>query len=886
MQTLVKFAPSKYQQAIFDFVTEGRGDAVVNAVAGSGKTSTLVEASKLLRSDRALFLAFNKHIATELESRLGRAMAAKTIHSIGVGCLRSYLPRVTVDESKIGDISKPYSIEISNHLEKAYQLQLKAWYRDPAGDPPQEPPNFGVAIGLFKKIVHFIRVTLTDVKDKAAVEAMCDRFGCIDEGGDLVPFDTLYTYLPTILSECERNAERGIIDYDDMLWLPYIWSLQPPKYEWIFVDECLPGDSLVTLADGSQLPIQTIVENRIPISVLCYNEQTSKIEVKAVTGWRKVPRRGRQIMQIGNLQATEDHPIYTKEFGYISMKSALTYGDVHVMVLNSEKVRSECAVNASGAVDYRRWATWRRINQQGGLEGETVQCQSKIYPRTSTATLPRVETVRATAMGRHFDINDTTTDRVWRDGLPFCNFNSSSIYRSLSVNQTEWWKETNNSSTSAIPYRFSSSSVVYGRWIDRVLGCTYSYLCATKSRFGSSCRLPDSNWFNLQEDGDNQGQYSNFHGSRDAIAREKNCAIYTPVFSVQDRANCTRNMRGLQQDFFSSQDFVAIANTSDLQQKLQCAARTQSAEVEQDEWVYCLDVADNHNFFADGALVHNCQDLSAAQLDLVLKLRAPGGRMLFVGDPKQAVYGFAGADSESFERIIERTSATVLPLSICYRCPATHIKLAQAIVAEIEAKEDATEGIVEDIKPNAVHEMIKEGDLIISRCTAPVVKLCIELIAKRIPARVRGRDIGKALTTIVRDVAKHPEFSFDKFGYYLEEYADIRLNKLKQKRNSEAQIESFSDRIQGIEVCYEAFNAKSLGDLQREIEALFSDSRSSVILSTVHRAKGLENERVFILEPDKLPLRWIGQQKWQLEQEFNVKYISLTRAKSALYFIR
>ena len=66
---------------------------------------------------------------------------------------------------------------------------------------------------------------------------------------------------------------------------------------------------------------------------------------------------------------------------------------------------------------------------------------------------------------------------------------------------------------------------------------------------------------------------------------------------------------------------------------------------------------------------------------------------------------------------------------------------------------------------------------------------------------------------------------------------------------------------------------------------MFSDSRSSVVLSTVHRAKGLEERRVFVLRPDQLPLRWQNQQKWELEQEYNLKYVSTTRAKEALFFV-
>ena len=289
---------------------------------------------------------------------------------------------------------------------------------------------------------------------------------------------------------------------------------------------------------------------------------------------------------------------------------------------------------------------------------------------------------------------------------------------------------------------------------------------------------------------------------------------------------------------------------------------------------------------ADFVFVDEAQDLSPAQLDLVLKLRSPGGRMLFVGDENQAIFGFAGASSDSIKQIIERTGATVLPLSICYRCPSKHIKLAKTIVSAIEAREGAPEGIIAEVKEDKLHEIIQEGDLIISRCTAPIVKMCIELISKRIPARVRGRDIGKSLTTIVKDVAKHPDFNYDDFAIFLKDYAESKIAKLQQKKNAQSQIESFSDRIRGIEVCYEAFNANSVDELCAEIEALFSDGRASAMLSTVHRAKGLENDRVFILESDKLPLRWQGQQEWELNQEFNLRYVALTRAKSALYFVK
>ncbi len=207
-------------------------------------------------------------------------------------------------------------------------------------------------------------------------------------------------------------------------------------------------------------------------------------------------------------------------------------------------------------------------------------------------------------------------------------------------------------------------------------------------------------------------------------------------------------------------------------------------------------------------------------------------------------------------------------------------------MGSIESAPDAISGIVEYIPYEKVHSTVAEGDLIISRCTAPVVKLCIELIGKKIPARVRGRDIGKALTAIVKEVANLHGFDFKQFGFALKTYEDEKTSKLQGKRNFENQLESLRSRINGIRACYEAFNSDNVEDFCAKIEGLFSDSRSSVVLSVVHRAKGLEERRVFILRPDQLPLCWQNQHSWELEQEYNLKYVSLTRAKEALFFIK
>ena len=57
------FIPSKYQRAVYIYIEKGKGNAVIDAVAGSGKSTTIVNALKLIpKNKRVLFLAFNKAI--------------------------------------------------------------------------------------------------------------------------------------------------------------------------------------------------------------------------------------------------------------------------------------------------------------------------------------------------------------------------------------------------------------------------------------------------------------------------------------------------------------------------------------------------------------------------------------------------------------------------------------------------------------------------------------------------------------------------------------------------------------------------------------------------------------------------------------------------------
>src|SRR5690606_21324566 len=99
-----KFVPSKYQEAIYSFIQNGQGNAVVDAVAGSGKSTTIVHALNMIPEDQTvLFLAFNKAIVEELKIKVAMQpnVEVMTLHSLGAKALmNTYNCKIQADKYK------------------------------------------------------------------------------------------------------------------------------------------------------------------------------------------------------------------------------------------------------------------------------------------------------------------------------------------------------------------------------------------------------------------------------------------------------------------------------------------------------------------------------------------------------------------------------------------------------------------------------------------------------------------------------------------------------------------------------------------------------------------------------------------------------------------
>lgn len=282
----------------------------------------------------------------------------------------------------------------------------------------------------------------------------------------------------------------------------------------------------------------------------------------------------------------------------------------------------------------------------------------------------------------------------------------------------------------------------------------------------------------------------------------------------------------------------------------------------------------------DYVLVDETQDLNKAQTVKVLRSVAPGGRVIAVGDRKQSLYGFRGADTEAIPNIIEALNAEVLPLSITYRCPTSVVNLARKLVPQLEARDGAPEGVVLTIEKDKFTGMVAEGDMVVCRVTAPLVGYALACIRNGKKAIVRGRDIGQGL---IQMVEKFDAFDLTNLHTLLAEWRDKEIMRLsRRERGSEMAIQAVEDKYETLVAVMD--DCDTVAEVLGKLRSLFSNDRVGVVFSTVHRAKGLEAHRVFILRPDLMPHPRAVRPD-QIQQELNCLYVAETRAIGELYFV-
>jgi DNA helicase-2/ATP-dependent DNA helicase PcrA len=282
----------------------------------------------------------------------------------------------------------------------------------------------------------------------------------------------------------------------------------------------------------------------------------------------------------------------------------------------------------------------------------------------------------------------------------------------------------------------------------------------------------------------------------------------------------------------------------------------------------------------DWVMIDEAQDTNPVRRELAKRMMKPNGRLLAVGDPYQAIYGFTGADNDALDQIRDQCNAITLPLSVTYRCPKKVVEMAKRYVSGIEAHESAPEGELDSILYYNLPDVVKPGEVILSRYNKYLVNLCFKFIRQGKAAKIEGREIGANLISLAK---KWRTKDFEKLKMHIREWTKKEIDRAKKK--GVERTDFITDRAETLSILIDRakeLKLKDKDDLIEMIEGLFVDDlnghKNKVLLCSVHRAKGLEWDTVYLLGRNEIMGKQCSMQ-WQTDQERNLVYVGVTRAK-------
>lgn len=286
----------------------------------------------------------------------------------------------------------------------------------------------------------------------------------------------------------------------------------------------------------------------------------------------------------------------------------------------------------------------------------------------------------------------------------------------------------------------------------------------------------------------------------------------------------------------------------------------------------------------DMVVVDEGQDMTVAQL--LLALGVCGGRFCIVGDNHQAIYGFRGADSESLDRLKAELKASELGLTVTYRCGKRIVEAAQQYVPHYTAAPEAPDGEISSMPFEKMVEAAEPGNFILSRANAPLAKVAMACIRANKRVRIQGKDIGAGLKALVKKLASgRAQNSIPELLAKLARWQERECERL-YKADKPERCEAIIDKAETVRCLCEG--VAGVRELEVRLDNLFADSGAvAIVCSSVHKAKGLEAKKVFILRDtlNPKPPKGVAITPKRAKEEANICYVAITRAIEHLVWV-
>lgn len=259
--------------------------------------------------------------------------------------------------------------------------------------------------------------------------------------------------------------------------------------------------------------------------------------------------------------------------------------------------------------------------------------------------------------------------------------------------------------------------------------------------------------------------------------------------------------------------------------------------------------------------VQDFSELNHAMLKKIIKKR-----LIAVGDENQSIYAFRGAHAESMSILQQTFSMRRLDLSVCFRCPQLVVQEARFRAPSMVWPEWAELGTVSHVGPWGI-ESLPVDCVILCRNNAPLFRQAVRLLKNGRYPELVGSDVGKRIIKVMTKLG--PAETPQQAAYELvDEWVEGKEEKARDKA-------AIYDQAECMKVFIE--QGKTLGDAIAYANHILSVS-GNIKMMTIHKAKGLEWDNVFILDRNIL--------RMDRGQDKNLLYVAQTRAKKALYYVR
>lgn len=307
---------SKYHESIFDEIKYPKNNIIIQARAGSGKSTLCRNAISIHPSEKTLMLMFNTKNAKDMQTKLKEqnieSVVARTYHSIGYASLFSAFGDVKVTNTRMSKILEkhPASAKLFP-FQKTEILNFINFIRNYA---KINPKMIGILAQRTGMRIKFDGYTNSKVMMNEVIEIV---FDCIKKSAS--------------------PPENGEIDTEDMVYLPYILNLKLPKYDRVYVDEAQDSSSV----------------NR-HMAIECASKAKQLVivgdDMQAIYAWRGADKNS-----MLNFQKESNASIFPLPVSYRCSKAVASYVSLHFVqdftAHNSNKLGSLSSIDYNEMLD-------------------------------------------------------------------------------------------------------------------------------------------------------------------------------------------------------------------------------------------------------------------------------------------------------------------------------------------------------------------------------------------------------------------------------------------------------------------------------------------------------------------------------------------------------